>query len=203
MLRKRDGRRGQRRVDHIRRAWRRCRPCTYHYQQPTTRTDAQRCMSLSCPHRVIQRYHSQVGICERCKGTGIQECQLCYGVGSIARPGYINVADPALRRKCRRCAGFGRLPCGLCGAATQLPRAPPRPNAYPTPAVVMRSALPPPSPAGGTPPRPPGPVQPRRRRDVAHAEQYLQLDGSFMEESVTQPPPQQHVLPSDAPTQRS
>lgn len=64
---------------------------------------------------------NQVGICERCKGTSLQQCQLCYGVGSIARPGYINVADPALRRKCRRCAGFGRLPCGLCGAHSRLP----------------------------------------------------------------------------------
>ena len=55
--------------------------------------------------------------CGRCKGTGSQECQLCYGRGSTPLPGFINTADPANRRLCVRCAGSCSHACNVCGGA--------------------------------------------------------------------------------------
>ena len=61
----------------------------------------------------------QEGICERCKGSGVQECSLCYGRGSIAQPGYVNVANAMHRRLCLRCGGNKTQTCQICGGAYQ------------------------------------------------------------------------------------
>lgn len=58
--------------------------------------------------------YEQAGLCARCKGTGVQKCQLCYGKGSIAKPGYVNVVDPKNRVACCRCDQTGMHSCGAC-----------------------------------------------------------------------------------------
>jgi hypothetical protein len=58
---------------------------------------------------------TQSGLCTRCRGSGTQECALCYGRGSLAKPGFVNTAAPAARRECPRCGGEGRHACNVCG----------------------------------------------------------------------------------------
>ncbi|BDA47920.1 hypothetical protein COCOBI_11-1770 [Coccomyxa sp. Obi] len=62
-----------------------------------------------------QRPASRKGVCRVCSGTGVQDCTLCYGRGSIARPGYLNVANPLHRQFCLRCEGAKKIVCCSCG----------------------------------------------------------------------------------------
>lgn len=59
------------------------------------------------------------GICRVCSGSGVQKCTLCYGRGSIAKPGYVNVANPLHRKPCLRCEGAKQIACGSCAGLSK------------------------------------------------------------------------------------
>mmetsp|Transcript_59611 Transcript_59611/g.189687 ORF Transcript_59611/g.189687 Transcript_59611/m.189687 type:complete len:128 (+) Transcript_59611:27-410(+) len=65
---------------------------------------------------------TRAGICITCRGSGKEKCTLCYGMGSIAKPGYVNVADMANRTECKRCKGAGSFICRSCSGGGQLKR---------------------------------------------------------------------------------
>ncbi|KAK9830178.1 hypothetical protein WJX72_010150 [[Myrmecia] bisecta] len=61
--------------------------------------------------------NNQASLCNRCNGTGQQQCQLCYGKGSTAKPGFVNVVDPYNRSACKRCDRLGKHTCNICGGS--------------------------------------------------------------------------------------